>query len=153
MELGLVADGGNQLFDLFLQLSDLVAQVHLQIHGHLIVAGPGRVEPLAGSADALRQQDLHVHVDVLILLGKFDLTGTAVLQDLAQGLDDEVGFGLGDDALGAQHGGVGHGAGDILLIHPLVVGNGGVETVHQLIRVLFKPSGPKFHGSFVPFFP
>ena len=153
MELGLVADGGNQLFDLLLQVADLIAQVHLQVHGHLIVAGPGRVEPLAGSADALRQQDFHIHMDVLVLLRKLDLAGAAVVQNLPQGLDDQVGFRLGDDALGAQHGGVGHGAGDILLIHPLVVGNGGVETVHQLIRVLFKPSGPKFHGSFVPFFP
>ena len=74
-------------------------------------------------------------------------------QNLPQGLYNQVGLRLGDNALGAQHGGVGHGAGDILLIHPLVVGNGGVETVHQLIRVLFKPSGPKvswFVRSFLP---
>ena len=39
-------------------LGDLLPQIEPQIHSHLVVAAAGRVEPLAGVADALGQQDL-----------------------------------------------------------------------------------------------
>ena len=44
-----------------------------EVQGHLVVPAAGGVQPFAGGADALGEQHLHVHVDVLAVLGKLHL--------------------------------------------------------------------------------
>ena len=83
--------------------------------------------------------------DVLRVSGKFDLAGLHVGEDAAQSLDDLVRVGLRDNTLLAQHGRMGNGAGDVLLRHALVKGNGRVEIVHQVIGGLRKAAAPEFH--------
>ena len=68
--------------------------------------------------------------------------GLQIAGDALQALHDELGLGRLDDALAAQHGGVGDAALDILLRHAGVKGNGGVKVVDLVIGLLLKPSSP-----------
>ncbi len=67
--------------------------------GHLIVPAAGGVQPLARVPDALGEQDLHVHVDVLAVLGEFHLSLLDFLEKNLQGLHDLFRLFLGDDPL------------------------------------------------------
>ena len=42
---------------------------------------------------------------------------------------------------------MGHGAGDVLLVEPLVKLDGGVEVVDKGVGILAEPPGPEFHSS------
>ena len=73
------------------------------------------MQPFAGLPDPLGQQGLHVHVDVLRVHHPLDLPGLRVGQDVLQAGHDLFRVRLRDDALFAQHRGMGNGPGDILL--------------------------------------
>ena len=129
---------------------DLLADIHPEVHRHLIVPAAGGVQPLARVPDALGEDGLDIHVDILVLQGELHLSGLNVGQDGLEAVNDLLGLVLLDDPLPAQHGRVGDGPGDVLPVHPGVKGNGGVEVVDQGIRLLLEPSGPQFH-SIAPF--
>ena len=143
--LGLPDEGLFQLQEHPDDDGDLLLDEQPEVQGHLVVPAPGGVEPLAGGPDALGEQDLHVHVDVLAVLGELHLAVLDLVQEDLQGLHDLVGLFLGDDPLLPQHGGVGHGAGDVLLIQPGIEGDGGVEVVYLVVGFLLKPACPKLH--------
>ena len=132
-------------------LGDLLLDIQPEIHRHLVVAAAAGVQPLAGVPDALGEHGLDVHVDVLVLQGELHLSGVDVRQDDLQTLDDLFRLVLLNDALLAQHGGVGDGAGDILFVHPGVEGDGRVEVVDQCVGLFLEPSSPKFHGKLTTF--
>ena len=121
---------------------DLLLHEEAEVQGHLVVPAAGGVQPLAGGADALGEQDLHVHVDVLAVLGEFHLSLLDFLEKNLQGLHDLFRLFLGDDPLLPQHGGVGDGAGDVLPVEPGVEGNGGVEVVDLVVGFLLEPASP-----------
>ena len=148
--LGLLDQNLLQLQHLADDLGDLPLHVQPEVHRHLVVAGPAGVQPLAGVPDALGEHGLDVHVDVLVLQGELHLPGVDVRQDDLQTLDDLLRLVGLNDALLAQHGGVGDGAGDVLFVHPGVKGDGGVEVVDQGIRLFLEPSSPKFHNISLP---
>ena len=85
------------------------------------------MEALAVLADALGEDGLDVHVDVLIVHGELHVAAFDILQDGFQAADDVVCVLLGDDALFAQHGGVGDGARDVLFVQAGVEVNGRVK--------------------------
>ena len=93
-------------------------------------------------ARSLSEQDLHVHVDVLAVLGEFHLSLLDFLEKDLQGLHDLFRLFLGDDPLLPQHGGVGDGAGDVLPVEPGVEGNGGVKVVDLVVGFLLEPASP-----------
>ena len=149
-------DGGLVLFRLpaehRLQLQqlghdhrDLLPDVHPEVQGHLVVPGAGGVEPLARVPDPGGEQRLHVHVDVLVVGGEFHLPSLDVRQDAREPRLDGVAVRLGDDAAVREHLGVGHGAGDVLFVQPLVKADGGIELVHQLVGLFLEASAPEFH--------
>ena len=142
---GPAAQHGLQLQNLTNDGADLPPHIQPEVQGHLVVPGPGGVKPLPGVADPGGEQGLHIHVDVLVVRGKFNLPRLHVGQDALQPLRNGPHVLLGDDALGPQHFGVNNASLNILPIEPLVKGDGGVELVHQLIRLLAEPSAPKFH--------
>ena len=127
-------------------LGDLLLDVQAEVHRHLVVAAAGGVEALARVADTPGAQGLDVHVDVLVLQGELHLVRLDVRQNGLEAVDNLLRLVLLDDALLAQHGGVGDGARDILFVHPGVKGDGGVEVVDQGIGLLLEPSGPEFHA-------
>ena len=54
----------------------------------LIVPAAGGVEALACRADLFRQEGFHVHMDVLVVGGKFDFSGLDTGQNVFQALND-----------------------------------------------------------------
>ena len=85
-------------------------------------------------------------MDILVVGGELDLARLHVGQNRFQALRDGSGVGFFNDAGIAQHLGVGQRALDILPVHPLVKGDGGVEVVDKGVGFLLKPPGPEFHG-------
>ena len=122
--LGLLDEDLLQIQHLADDDGDLLLGVQPGIHRHLVIPAPGGVQALARVADALGQHGLDVHVDVLVVQGELHLVVLNVGQNGLQALDDLLGLVLLDDALLAQHGGVGHGAGDVLLVQPGVKADG-----------------------------
>ena len=143
----------NRLQQLLDQVADLInfrAQVHPQIQGHLVIPGPGGVELLAHIPQPLGQHLLHKHMDILAGVVKVQFSRFQVVQDSLQSLDQGIRLLLGQDALGPQHGGVGHGAGDILLIQFAVKVDGGIEIIRNAADLAGRPSGPHFCHSPLP---
>ena len=106
--------------------------LHIQagVHRHLVVSGPGGVQALARVPDALGEQGLDVHVDVLVVHRELHLVGLDVGQNGLQAVYNGLHLVLLDDALLAQHLGVGDGACDVLLVQPGVKLDGGVKIIH-----------------------
>ena len=96
----------------------------------LHIPGPGGVQALARVADALGEQGLDVHVDVLVVHRELHLVGLDVGQNGLQAVYNGLHLVLLNDALLAQHLGVGDGAGDVLLVQPGVKLDGGVKIIH-----------------------
>ena len=103
------ADHGDDLLD-------LLFHIHTHIKRNLIVARAAGVQTLARVADALGQQLLDVHVDVLVVERELHLAVFDVFQNILQALDDLFRLVLFNDALLAQHGRVRDRTGDIFLI-------------------------------------
>ena len=143
--LGLLDQDLFQIQNLLDDHGDLFLYVQAEVHGHLIVPAAGGVEALAVLTDALGEDGLDVHVDVLVLHGELHFAALDVLQNGLQTVDDVVGVLLRDDALLAQHGGVGDGAPDVLLVQAGVKVDGGVKVVDQCVGLLLETSSPKFH--------
>ena len=102
----------DQLDDLL----DLLLDVQTHIKCNLIVSRTAGVQTLAGITDALGQQLLDVHVDVLVIERELYLAVLDILENALKTFDDLFGLMLLDDALLAQHGSVRDRAGDIFLI-------------------------------------
>ena len=121
-------------------------QIHADIERDLIVAGACGVELFADVSDALGQDGFDKHVDILRLRIERQRTGLQIGQDPGQTVNDLIGVRLRQNAAFGQHGGVRHRACDILLVHPSIDGDGGVERVRQLGGLRFRASGPElFH--------
>ena len=87
-------------------------------------------------SDTLCEHGLNVHVDVLVVQRELHLVGLNVGQDGLQTLNDLLGLVLLNDPLLAQHGGMGDGSGDVLLVKPGVEANGRVKIVYYKIAIL-----------------
>ena len=96
----------------------VLAQGQAHIQGHLVVAAAGGVQALARVADAGGQFPLHKGVDVLGVGVDGESAGVQVRQDGFEARDDLLAFAFVDDAALPQHGGVGHAALDVLVVHP-----------------------------------
>ena len=99
---------------------------------------------LAHIPQPLGQHLLNEHVDILAAEVECQLAGIQIVQNSLKAVDELLGLPLGDDALGAQHGGMSHGAGDILSVHPAVKVDGGIEVVRNTVGFAGGPSGPHF---------
>ena len=144
---GLAAEHRLQLQELAHDDGDLFPDVHPEVQGHLVVPGAAGVEALSGVSDAGGEEGLHIHMDILVVGGEFHLPRLDVGEDGLEALHDGLRVGGGDDARGPQHLGMGHGAGDVLLVEPLVKLDGGVEVVDKGVGILAEPPGPEFHSS------
>ena len=100
------------------------------------------MQTLACVPDALGEQSLDVHVDVLVVHRELHLVRLDVRQDGLQALHDLLYLVLLNDPLLAQHLSMGDGSGDVLLIQPGVKLDGGVKIIDQCIGLLLKPASP-----------
>ena len=139
---------GNHRFQkLLYQAGDLVnfgTQIHPQVESHLVVPASGGMQLFAHIPQPLGQHLLDEHVDILAAEVKYQLAGIQILQNSLKAVDELLGLPLGDDALSPQHGGMSHGAGDILSVHPAVKVDGGIEIVRNAVGFAGGPSGPHF---------
>ena len=140
---GLVADGPDQFFDLALDVGGSFPQVEAQIQRHLVVAAAAGVQPLARIPHPGGEGLFYEGVD--ILGGGVDLQRAAVqiIQDAVQAPVDVLYVLFRDDALPSQHGGVDQAALDILLDHPRVEADGGVEVIDAAVDGLAGAPLPK----------
>ena len=125
-------------------------QIHADIERDLIVAGARGVELFADIPNALGQDGFDKHVDILGLRIERQRAGLQIGQNAGKTVDDLIGVCLCQNAAFGQHGGVRHRACDILLVHPSIDGDGGVECVRQLGSFGFCASGPKLFHKNVP---
>ena len=95
------------------QFVDLPPEIEAEVQRHLIVAASGRVELLAHVTQAACQHLFDEHVDILGPGIDGEHPALQILQDPLEPVDELRGLVLGDDALGPQHGDVGHGAGGV----------------------------------------
>ena len=100
------------------------------------------MQPLAGIANALGEGLLDEGVDVLGGGVDGEVALVQVHEDVLQPVQNGGPVLFADDALLAQHGGVGHAAVDVLAVHPGVKPDAGVEIVHAGIDGLGKPPLP-----------
>ena len=77
-------------------------------------------------------------MDVFGVGGEFEFAGFDVGEDALEGFDNLFGFVLFYDAALTEHGGVGDGAFDVLLVHSAVEGDRGVEVVDARVDVFFE---------------
>ena len=116
-------EGALEIIDFTEQAGDLVAEPEADIEGDLVVAGAGGVEFGTGGY-TLGELGLDVHVDVFEFVLPTELAGGDLFTDGVEAVDDGLELGFGEDADGLQHGGVGHGAEEVVLPEAPVEGNG-----------------------------
>ena len=128
----------DQLDDLL----DLLLDIQTHIERDLIVSRTAGMQALAGIADALGEQLLDVHMNVLIIERELYVAFLDILENALEALNDLLGLVLLDDALPAQHGRVRDRAGDVLLVQTAVKQDGRVKVVYYKIGLLLETSCP-----------
>ncbi len=129
------------------QLADFLFDVQAHIERDLIVSRARRVQPLAGVADALRQRDLDIHVNILVFRIEYvEVVVFNIVEDFLQSGDNFLRLMLLDNSLSAEHSRVRNRAGDVLAVQPSVKLNGGVEIIYCVIGFLLETSCPKLHN-------
>ena len=117
-------------------------RIHAHVQSHLIVAAAASVQALAGLADAVGQKSFHKHVHILRAHVDGQRTGVVVVQNPPQPFHDALSVLARDDALLAQHGGMGDGAGHVAFQQALVKGNRGLKIVQKGAGGFLKAPGP-----------
>ena len=120
----------------------LPAQIHAQIQGHLIVSASGGVQALTGIPHPRCEFSLHEAVDIFRSRIYGQRAGGEIRQDPFQAGKDGVGIIFRNDALRAEHGGMRHAAPYVLLRHPAVKTDGGVEIVGETVQLAVKIALP-----------
>ena len=124
---------------------DLVAHVELEVDEHLVVAASARMDLLADVAQAAREDELHLAVDVLDALLDDETAFAGIAVDLLHLAEQDVELVTGEQADAFEHGDVRHRAkhveGRKIEVH-LAVASDGVA-----FDVLIDLDGffPKFH--------
>ena len=147
----LVHEGGDHGANLSPGVRDPAAEIQTSIHRHLVVPAAGGMEHPPRVALPLGELRFHKAVDILRLRIDGQRAGIQLLQDLLQTGQDLLHRLRRNDPLGAQHGGMGHAAPDILPVHAAVHPDGGVEVVRRRIGGAAGPALPKpCHQAFFP---
>ena len=120
---GELDDRGLEFVELAAQLDQFVAKPHPHIEGDLIIPGAGRVEFGTGG-HAAGQFGFDVHVNIFELRFPFEFPLLDFFADDLESVEDGLGLGLGQDPDFVQHGGMGHGAHDVVLPQTPIEGDG-----------------------------
>ena len=150
--LGLGAEGLDQIAELIRELVHGVPQPEPDIQRDLVVAAAAGVQPLAGVADAGGQRLLDKGMHVLGCRVDRERAGVQILKDTAQTLRNRGGVRGRDDALLAEHRRMGQAAADVLLDHPAVEPDRGVEVVDAAVHRLGSAALPELCSHCVPAF-
>ena len=126
--------------------AELIGSEEAEVQADLVVAAAAGVELLAHVAHELSEAGLDVHVHVFEILTPREHAVFDLLFHLVE--TGAKGFGLftGDDALFAQHAGMGFGTGDILSIQDAVEGNGFRIGFNGKAGAFFEAAAPGLFG-------
>ena len=127
-----------------LDAADLAAEIQPEVKRRLVVAGAGCVKLFAHGAQPVGERLLDEHMDILGAGINAERAGLQLGEDTAQRVLKLLGFVMRDNAAVRKHGGVRHGAGNVLPEHAAVESDGRVESVRDLRRFFLGPSGPHF---------
>ena len=144
LALGQVQQARLQAFQFLGDDIDFVPQVQTDIRSHLIVAATTGVQFLAGDADTVSQACLDIHVHVFKADRPLEITGLDVCLDPFQALDDLVPLVGGKHANLGQHGGMGNGTGDVVMVQALVKSHGCGKFFNKGIGGFTEASAPGF---------
>ena len=128
-----------------------IAQIKPEVERDLVIPAAGGMKALARIANARGELRLHKGVDILRIGINRQLPALKIRKDALQPAKNFIPILLADDPAGAEHCGVRHAPLQILLIHPAVEGDGGIEIVCFLIGLLGEAARPQFHAA--PSFP
>ena len=143
---GLLHQRGLKRADLLHQVVDLVAQIQPDVERDLVVAAAGGVNTRALGAERFGQRRLDVHVDVFQLdLELHFAFGDPAFQDGKLAADGVGGF-LRNDPGRAEHGGMRHAAGDVVLVEAFVVGDGLGEVLNAALSLFGESAAPESHA-------
>ena len=120
----------------------LLAQPEAQIRAHLVVATAARVQGLANRTEQLDQTSLHRKVHVFSLQTWTKIPRRRFLAHLLQAGHQLLGFGGGDHAHAAQHGGVGNRTIEILLQQLDIEADRGIEALNRRMEPLLETVAP-----------
>ena len=97
---------------------------------------------LASDTDAVSQAGLDIHVHVFQAHRPLESARLDIRPDLVEALDNAVALVLGQHPHLGQHGGMGDGAGDVVVIEALVEVHRGGEALDEGIGGLAEPTAP-----------
>ena len=140
--LRLFAEHGLEFQKIFNHAGNLIAQIEPEIKRHLIVPASCRVQALSGVTDARCENCLNIHVDVFVVGGKLDVPRLHILQNAGKTGLNGVAILFCQNPAVAGHLRVRFRAHDVLLVEPLVKGNGSIEVVDKLVGRLLEASCP-----------
>ena len=149
MLLGLIQQAALQALQFGNDDVDLLAQPQADVGGDLIIARTAGVQLLAGNADALGQPRLDVHVHIFQIHPPIELSGLDFALDRPQPVDDAVAFAVAEHANLRQHGGMGDGALNVMLVQALVEIDRGSETGDEGVHRFAETAAPGLIGSLI----
>src|SRR5690606_39317110 len=100
----------------------------------------------AGDTNALGEQGFDVHMNIFQAYRPVEFAGDDLRADFLQPLDNLIPLGLGQDADLGQHGGVGDGAVDVVVIQAVVKTDGCSKALDKGISRFGEASAPGFDG-------
>ena len=144
--------GCQKLSQAFPYILNFKSGIKLHIKGHLVVPAAARVEFFARLTDSPGQNGLHKAVNIFIFFCNGKLPFLHVPADPGKPLRDGIPLLFREDSLLLQHDHMRHTAFYILCKQTSVKGDGCVEIIHQLIRLLCKSSAPQLsHADYLRF--
>src|SRR5688572_7485224 len=97
-----------------------------------------------GDADALGQQRFNVHMHIFKAHRPGEFTSDDFCTDLFQSGDDLVALGVGQHAYFGEHGGMGDGAINVVMIEAVIKTNGGGKTLDKSVGGFTEAAAPGF---------
>ncbi len=139
--------------ELFRDMADVAAHVHMRVHRRLVIAAPRRVKPRARIPDSLRQPLFDIHMDIFERNGKFEIPGVNPFPNVRQSLGNRAKILRRENAVRTKHLRVRQRPRDILAIHPPIKRNRRIEILRGLFLRLGKAAAPHrlTHFSFFSF--
>ena len=141
-----IDDRGLQCADLVDHAVDSGAQPQADVGGDLVVARAAGVQALTCVTDLAGQAHLDVEMDVFEVQRPFEFAVADFLQDFFQAAFDRQYVFLADDALCAQHAGVGDRTLDVEFGQTLVEADRGGVTFDQFGYRFVETAGPGLGG-------
>ncbi len=123
------------------------------IQCHLVIAAASSMESATSFTDCISEPFFNIHVNIFQSHLKGEIPLLDFLVDILQTIDNVITVSLRDNPHLGQHGSMGNGTSNVLIVHPLVKIDGSLKIIYHLVSGLGKPSTPELfcHITYLPF--